>query len=195
VTSGDLKKAKRDVRRSVLAARDALTPAERDAKAAAIAAHLFAMDDVRAAEVVLAFWSFGSEVPTARLLETLGVGRRLLALPRIVGSDLEARTYEPGDPLEETSFGAMEPADGAPVDPSDLDVILTPAVAFDAQGRRVGYGGGFYDRLFPRAPGAARIGIGYDLQVRTEPLPAGGFDLRVHAIVTESGVLRIAGRT
>ncbi len=188
MTSAELKKAKRTVRREVLAARDAVSPAERTAKAAAIVAHLVAMDEVRSARTVMAFWSFGSEVPTQGLLAALHATGATVALPMVVGTELEVRSYAPGDAVEATAFGAMEPVAGTRLDPGDLDVVLTPAVAFDTEGRRVGYGGGFYDRLFPRAPRAVRIGVAFDLQVRAEPLPAGAFDLRVRAIVTESGV-------
>jgi 5-formyltetrahydrofolate cyclo-ligase len=190
VNAAALKKAKRAVRREVLAARDARPFAARQDEGARIQRHVLALEEIAGARTVLAFWSFGSEVPTGQLLAALATPTRVLALPRIVGDHLEPRAWAPGDPVEATAFGAMEPADGAFVDPSDLDVILTPAVAFDRDGRRVGYGGGFYDRLFPLAPRAFRLGIGLALQVREGPLPAGAFDLRVHAIVTGEGVHR-----
>ena len=61
---------------------------------------------------MLAFWSFGSELSTAPLIERLhGSGTRS-ALPRIVDGELEAADYRPGDPVTETSFGAFEPVGG-----------------------------------------------------------------------------------
>ena len=64
-------------------------------------------------------------------------------------------------------------------------------MAFDRSGRRVGYGGGFYDRFFPRTrPDTKRIGIGFDLQVLDEDLPGGPFDLGIDGVVTGSGVVR-----
>jgi 5-formyltetrahydrofolate cyclo-ligase len=190
VSSAELKKAKRAVRRRILARRDALSPRDVEVRGAAIAARALDLEEVRSAARVLAFWSFGSEVPTAPLLAGLWARGVSVTLPRIEDGDLRVRTYADGDPLTATSFGAMEPARGAEVDPADLDVIVTPGVAFDRQGRRIGYGGGFYDRLFPRAPRAARIAIAFDLQVVDVPLPAAAFDLPVHAIVTETAVLR-----
>jgi 5-formyltetrahydrofolate cyclo-ligase len=91
-----------------------------------------------------------------------------------------------------TSFGACEPVDGDVLDPAAIDVIVTPGVAFDRSGRRVGYGGGFYDRFFPRTrQDSVRIAIAFDVQVVDDDLPNGHFDLRVDAVVTESGVVRI----
>jgi 5-formyltetrahydrofolate cyclo-ligase len=72
--------------------------------------------------------------------------------------------------------------------------VITPAVAFDRTGARIGYGGGFYDRLFDEAPQAQRIGIAFSVQLRAEPLPSGASDRRVSVIVTESEVIR-AGPT
>ena len=72
-----------------------------------------------------------------------------------------------------------------------MDVIVTPAVAFDRRGRRVGYGGGYYDRFFLRARSDAfRVGAAFGVQLVDGDLPAGHFDLRVHAVVTESEVVR-----
>jgi 5-formyltetrahydrofolate cyclo-ligase len=188
--SHELKRAKRDVRRRVLALRDALTPSEREALGARIHASFLGLPEVEAARTVLLFWSFGSEVPTAPLLATLADAGRRVVLPRIAGDELALRTYAPGEPLTATSFGAMEPAGGDPVEPDELDAIGVPAVAFDGSGRRVGYGGGFYDRLFPRASRASRIGLAFGVQVVSEELPAGHFDLRVDVLVTEEEVFR-----
>jgi len=191
----ELKRAKRDVRRGVLAERDLLPPAVRADRAAAIAERVLGLEEMRSARTVLAFWSFGSEVPTAPMLRGMHDLGLVVALPRIEGAELQVLPYEPGDPLAETTFGAMEPAGGDPIDPTAIDVIVTPGVAFDRQGRRVGYGGGFYDRLFPLANRARRIAVAFDLQVVDASLPAGRSDWSVHAIVTETGTIRCSGST
>lgn len=196
-SSGALKRAKRDVRRAVLAERDSLTEAERTARAEAITRRFLELPEVMEAGSILAFWSFGSEVPMSPLIEALHDRGVRVSLPRIVGGDLEPRAYAPGDRLTATAFGAMEPAAARPVDPADLDVIATPAVAFDRTGARVGYGGGFYDRFFLTTRTAClRAGVAFDLQLcpADRALPAGSFDLKVDAIVTESETLRCAAR-
>lgn len=190
-TSAELKRAKRDVRRRVLAAREAIPAAQREALAARVTERFLALPEVEAASVVMAFWSFGSELPTAPLIEALLAKDRVVALPRIVAGELEPRTWGPGEPLSGTPFGAMEPAAGTVVDPASIDVIATPAVAFDRAGGRVGYGGGFYDRFFPRTrPDATRLGLGFGVQLVDEALPGAAFDLRVDTIVTESETVR-----
>ncbi|MGZ4110021.1 MAG: 5-formyltetrahydrofolate cyclo-ligase, partial [Actinomycetota bacterium] len=135
--------------------------------------------------------SFGSEVDTAPLIAALHADGIRVVLPRIVDGELEPRVYVPGDPVSETAFGAREPLEGLALDPADIDVVITPAVAFDRSGRRVGYGGGYYDRFFRRTrPDAVRVGIGFDLQLMDDELPGGHFDLRVDVVVTGSEVVR-----
>lgn len=193
MNSGELKRAKRDVRRTAIARRDALDEDERTARSDVITARFMALPEVEAAACVLAFWSFGSEVSTAALIDALLDRGTVVALPRIADGELKAAAYRRGDPLVHTSFGAFEPERGAVVDPATIDAIAVPGVAFDRAGRRVGYGGGFYDRFLARTrEDAARIAVAFALQLSPpgEALPAGHHDLTVHLVVTESEVVR-----
>ena len=193
MSSGELKRAKRDVRRRVLETRDATDEAARARDATEVTERVLALPEIEAASTVLAFSSFGSELPMLPMIEALVARGICVGLPVIVGTEIDARTWRPGEPTTTTSFGAEEPADGAPVDPSSIDVILTPAVAVDRTGRRVGYGGGFYDRFLPRTrDDAVRVAVVLAEQLVDEDLPAGSFDLRVDAIVTPEEVIRCA---
>jgi 5-formyltetrahydrofolate cyclo-ligase len=193
MNSAELKRAKREVRRRVLARRDALPEADRARLGGLAVDHLMSCPELAAPVTVFAFWSFGSEVPTAPLLEQLDRAGSTVCLPRIDGADIQAVAYRPGDELRSTGFGAMEPARGTAVPASELDVIVVPSVAFDRDGRRVGYGGGYYDRfLGGTEAGAFRVGLAFALQVLDEALPSGSFDRRVDAVVTELGVRRLA---
>ena len=191
MTSDALKRAKREVRRRVLARRDAIDPEARERAAARVTERVLALPEVAAATTVLAFSSFGSELPMLPLIGALVERGVRVGLPVITGTDIVARAWRPGDPTVETSFGALEPADGAPIEPSAIDVTLTPAVAVDRTGRRVGYGGGFYDRFLLRTRSdAVRVAVILAEQLVHEDLPAGAFDLRVDAIVTPNEVIR-----
>lgn len=191
MSGAELKNAKRRVRRQVLAARDALAPELRDELARRVIARFVALPEMGAAGTVMAFWSFGSELSTAPLLAKLVAKGVTVALPRIVDGAMEARSWRPGDPMTQTSFGAMEPSQGGFLEPDAVDVIATPAAAFDRRGRRVGYGGGFYDLFFPRTRvDALRAGVGFSLQLLDEDLPAGHFDARVDVVVTEEETVR-----
>jgi len=195
VPSHRLKQAKRALRGEVLAVRDALPPEERGRRSVAIAERLLDLPEARAASVVLAFSSFGSEVDTARILQGLQGDGRTVALPRVQGQDVVPVTYALGDDLTETRFGAHEPAAGRALTPAELDLVIVPGVAFDRRGARVGYGGGFYDRLLPSLrPGVRAIAVAFELQV-VEEVPVGGMDRRVDAIVTERATYLVAPET
>jgi 5-formyltetrahydrofolate cyclo-ligase len=192
VRSQDLKKAKRTVRRAVLAVRDGLSTEERAAQAAAVTDRVLALPEMAGAQTVMAFSSFGSELPTTQLIEALDAAGVKVALPVIADGEIEAHAFRPGDPTTRTHFGALEPVvRDVPVPPTAIDVVVVPAVAFDRTGRRVGYGGGFYDRFLPRTRAdTARVGVGLSVQLLDEPVPAGDFDLRVDVVVVPDEVIR-----
>jgi 5-formyltetrahydrofolate cyclo-ligase len=189
-TSRELKRAKRAVRRTVLSTRDAIPVAERERLGAVITARFLDLPEVVSVHSVMAFSSFGSEVPTTDLIERLLARDVLVLLPAIVDGDLESRRYEPGVEMTPTSFGALEPA-GEGIDPTAIEVVCTPGVAFDRSGNRVGYGGGFYDRfLLKTSPKTIRAGLAFGRQVVDDELPSGPTDLRVDVVVTESETIR-----
>lgn len=187
--SAALKREKARIRRAVLEQRDALPADVRAEWGERIAARFVELPEVGEAEAVMVFSSFGSEVPTGPLVERLRARGIVVALPRIEGADLVAVPYVPGDPVRATAFGAFEPVAPDVLDPAALDVIGVPGVAFDLQGRRIGYGGGYYDR-FLRGLRTCSVAVAFGLQVVDRPLPAGNFDLPVRAIVTEDETIR-----
>jgi 5-formyltetrahydrofolate cyclo-ligase len=189
-----LKRAKRQVRRGVLEARDAIAPDLRERWGNRIADRAIELPEIREAGTVMLFSSFGSEVPTGPMIERLRERGVTVALPRIEDRDLVPVAYVPGDPVRPASFGAVEPVGPDALDAASLDVVIVPGVVFDRSGGRVGYGGGYYDR-FLRDLAAFRVGIAFSLQVVDGRLPAGSFDLPVHAIVTEEETIRPMGAT
>lgn len=114
-----------------------------------------------------------------------------LALPRILkeAAPLGFLSWTPGAALEKGRYGLGEP----PLTCSVLrpQVVLVPLLAFDAKGRRLGYGGGYYDRslsaLRAKGPSVVAIGIGYSAQ-ELEALPEGAYDERLDAVLSEDGL-------
>ena len=195
MNSAQLKRAKRAVRRAVLAARDEIPPERRSAVGARVTDRFLSLPEVASAATVMLFWAFGSEVPTGPMIERLHERGVRVALPRIEDGDLVPIGYAPGDPTTEVYFGAREPAGGEAIAPATIDVVAVPGVAFDRRGRRVGYGGGYYDRfLAGLRPGSGTTPFtaspAFAVQVVDDDLPAGSFDLPVDAIVTEEETIR-----
>ena len=146
--SAALKREKARLRRAVLEERDALPPDVRAERGERIAGAIRRAPRGRGRpKAVMVFSSFGSEVPTGPLIERLRARGIVVALPRIEGADLVAVPFGPGDPVRATTFGAFEPVAAGRLDPAALDVVGVPGVAFDRRGRRIGYGGGYYDRF------------------------------------------------
>ena len=185
-----LKQDKRALRRAVLAERDALSGTERAARSEAIVDRLLGLDEAAGAGAVLAFWSFGSEVDTAPLLDRLHSGGTTIALPVTRDGDIVPVIWTPGSSMTETSFGSREPTDGRVLDAGELDLIVVPGVAFDRSCHRLGYGGGFYDRLLASTrQGTAAVAIAFGMQV-VDRVPTGPLDRPVDAVVTEDDVIR-----
>jgi 5-formyltetrahydrofolate cyclo-ligase len=185
-----LAERKRDIRRSVLHERDALLEEDRRARSAAITERLMALPELRSTRTVMAFWSFGSEVDTSRLIEALHAAGKRVALPRVDGREVAAVVYVPGDPTTATSFGAMEPTSAEIVRPTEIDVVIAPGVAFDRNGGRIGYGGGFYDRFLRSVRADTQvIGLAFAVQLVDE-VPRSEHDRLVDVVVTEEEVLR-----
>jgi 5-formyltetrahydrofolate cyclo-ligase len=103
-----------------------------------------------------------------------------------VGSPLTFRGWWPAMEMVAERFGTFRPTgpERAP------HVLFVPLLAFDRAGRRLGYGGGFYDRTLPLLPGATAIGCAFAAQEMAE-VPADAHDARLAAVATERGIIRI----
>lgn len=143
-------------------------------------------DALPAAQIVALYRAMGSELDTDALAGTLEAAGRRLCLPVVVQRDapMEFRAWSPGEPLEIDAAGGPAPLPLADVIRPDL--ILTPLLAFDDQGGRLGQGGGHYDRTFAAQPDAIRIGFAYAGQ-RVERLALEPHDIRLHGVLTETG--------
>ena len=114
-----------------------------------------------------------------------------ICVPVVVaaGSPLEFHEWTPETKMVEGAFGAAVPADSALLIP---DIVITPLVAFDRSGYRLGYGGGFYDRSFAELSEMKKItavGFAYDAQ-ELMMVPREDTDYPLDAIITERGILR-----
>jgi 5-formyltetrahydrofolate cyclo-ligase len=184
-----LRSAKKNLRASVIARRDALDVETRRRDSQAITAKLLALPAYRAAGVVCAYASFGSEFDTAAFCsDVVAAGKRLL-LPRVnhAARVLELREVKNlGGDLVAGVWGIREPAERCPIVPSyTVEFLLVPGVAFAATGKRLGYGGGFYDCLLSGLNATTpRVAAAFALQV-VDSIPTGPDDQHVHLIVTE----------
>lgn len=187
-SSGDLKRAKRALRREMLERRDALSPPERLRRSRSIVERVAALPEIAGVMLLLTYRAMGSEVDP-RGIEDLLVGAAF-ALPKVVGPAIVPIGFHAGDALVRSALGPEEPRSDDAVPVGAIGAVLVPGVAFDRRGGRIGYGGGFYDRFAASLPAhTPRIALAYGLQVLAE-VPTGGTDRPVDLIVTEDEVIR-----
>ena len=161
----------------------------------AIADHLLASPEVRRAATVAAYVSVGTEPGTGPLLEALAsLGRRVILPVVLPDLDLDWAVYDGPGSLERARRGLLEPIGRRlGVDAvATADVVLTPGLAVDRTGTRLGQGGGCYDRALGRVPvGTFTCTLLYDGEVLDE-VPAAPHDRRVTAAVTPAGLIPLS---
>lgn len=161
----------------------------RNGFAAAIAAQADALAPT-GGDVVAGYWAFREEADPRQLMLALAGKGHPLALPCVVArhTPLRFHLWRENDAVRVGAFGVTEPQVSAEVvTPS---VLLVPLLAFDAEGYRLGYGGGYYDRTLQvlRARRSVRaVGIAYAGQ-EFEKLPHDEHDQRLDAVLTEQGL-------
>lgn len=138
--------------------------------------------------IVSGYWPLADELDPRPCMDRLARLGHPLALPRVRGRGrpLAFHAWRPGDELFAGPFGVMEPSPDAPV--VSPRILLVPLLAFDRQGRRLGYGAGYYDMVLrdlrARDPAPIAIGMAFADQ-EVEEVPAGPRDQTLDAVATE----------
>lgn len=188
-------RVKQEFRRRMKNLRAALPREARAARSQAAAERVLALEAFRQANTVLSFVAVRAEIDPTGVVQAAREAGKRMALPRVDFDQMELRVHawRADDSLEVGGYGIPEPAASAPeVDAGEVDLVLVPALAVDAEGYRIGYGQGFYDRLLPTLPNALRCALAYDFQLLGE-VPRTAGDEPVHVIATDSRVMMIGG--
>jgi 5-formyltetrahydrofolate cyclo-ligase len=185
---------KRYIRRSIRAVRRGLSEVERLARSRRVWERVAALSCYQQARVVLGYMAFDHEVLTDGLIRRAMASGKQLVLP-LVQADRQGMALYGIEDLEHDVApgyrGILEPLPQRTraVAPETLELALIPGVAFDLRGGRLGFGGGFYDRLLGRLPRAIpTVGLAFDFQVIPR-LPSQPHDIMLEAIVTERRVI------
>lgn len=183
---------KSELRTRLVDSRDSLHPHQRRHADRQICAHLLRLLDDRDYVDIAAFVAFRGEPDLSDALAAISEAGRRIWLPVVDGSSMTFRRWRPGDEMAPNRFGIPEPTAGRECDPRRLEMVLTPLVAYDGNGKRLGMGAGFYDRAFeflradPDA-GPWLIGVAYAMQ-QVDSLPSDPWDIPVGGVVTERGL-------
>ena len=189
--SPEIAQAKKALRSQIIRRRDDL-PSAKSLEGSAVVARHADLFSARFGQqgCISVYACMGSEIDPAPLCERLTDLGHVLCLPVMIelGQPLVFRQWRPGDALEPKKWGILEPLARAPV--VEPDLILLPMVAFDAQGWRLGYGGGFYDRTLARLRSLktiVAIGLAFDEQ-EVDAVPHAAYDERLDLVLTPSGL-------
>ena len=182
-----LAQRKRDLRRLAL---DRRRSAVSKSANEAATKHLIASLEAAPSNLAISgYMPIGTEIDPVPALTAIAETGRTICLPVIQGRGqaLLFRHWTPASPMIEGDFGALIPRGGDYISPG---IVVTPLLAFDATGARMGYGGGFYDRTLQslqRNPDLSAIGFAFAAQ-EIELVPTEPTDQRLDAIVTENGI-------
>jgi len=184
--------AKREARARARHARDGVNLVERRAAAHELSLILLSLSELAGARAILAYAALPNELDPAPAIWRLRKRGVRIAYPRIEAPGVLGMHFVDHEmELVPGPFGLAQPSEHAPhVSHAVIDAVIIPGVAFDEQGTRLGYGGGYYDRLLPMMrPECMRIGIAFDEQVLSH-IPTEEHDACVDVLVTPSRIIR-----
>ncbi|WP_342597846.1 5-formyltetrahydrofolate cyclo-ligase [Cyanobacterium aponinum UTEX 3222] len=182
-----MNKEKKQLRKKYLQERLTLSPLQWQEKSKQICQHLSESLLISNSKIILSYLSFKQE-PDLSLLHH--DKRKIWGLPRCQGNELIWHQFTSVNDLEIGKYGILEPSTHSPlIYPHQVDLILVPAVGCDRFGYRLGYGGGYYDRLFaqPLWQNIVRMGIVFDFAY-VDKLIKESWDKPLDYICTESGI-------
>lgn len=153
-----------------------------------LCAQLKTWSEFNQAKTILAYFSFRREPNLESLFET----SCRWGFPRCSNHTMSWHVWSPATSLELRigEYGILEPPSHAPtLKPEDVDLILVPAVACDVRGYRLGYGGGFYDRMLSLPEWASKLTIGIVFEfARLPEIPTDPWDRSLQGVCTEAGL-------
>ena len=172
---------KRTIRKEIRAKIAELSTEEKQALSAQIFSKIERLPEIEEASVVALFVSLADEPITTDIIAHLSRTKRVV-VPRIEGDEMNF--YDIAEGLQPGAYGIMEPISTAPIEPSEIDVMIVPGVVFTRNGARCGRGKGFYDKYLSRSGFRAyTIGVCYPCQI-VETLPTEEHDKVLDRVIT-----------
>lgn len=182
---------KRELRQSILARRRSLSALEAGASALTIQKVFISSAEFRRARTVGLYAPIQNEVDTTEVFNEALASSRSVLYPVVRGECLEFRHVLAPDSLCKGAYGILEPDTSCEIcDPREADLIVVPGIAFDATGKRIGYGKGYYDRALHHLEGMGKlVGFCYDFQL-VETIAGEPHDVTMDLLITDKRVIR-----
>ena len=176
---------KKALRRMIGEKKRSLTESEIEARSCVLAEKLFLTQEYRQSQSLYAYLSFNQEVRTGPIIRRAWSDGKRVAVPKVMGSEMVFIWLSSFDELApQGAFGILEPIEDGPVADDETALMLMPGLAFDYEGHRVGYGGGYYDRFLAREPLHPKVALCYGFQLLNY-LEADAHDVPVDRFITD----------
>ena len=159
---------KKELRRTIRERKRAMTEEEIVSRSEKLG-QLFAQSQAyKAAKTIYGYLPYNQEVRTVPMLEQALKDGKRVAVPKVYGDEMKFLYLDDLSQVEKGYAGIPEPIADGPVADDDTALVLMPGLAFDPQGHRIGYGGGFYDKFLAAEPNHPTLALCYEFQMLPE---------------------------
>lgn len=177
---------KKEIRKRIRELRANLSIEQIESRSKIITDKILKHPEFQKAELVLCYIDAKGEVQTEEIIRKSWKMCKKVAVPKVQEKEMEFFEITSFEDLEPGNFGIKEPIEGcmkADIQNSRT-VVIMPGVAFDMEGNRIGYGGGYYDRYFQHKQDIFRIAPAYEMQI-VNKITADEFDIKVDCVLTD----------
>ena len=174
---------KKDLRAFVRAKKRAMTPAQVEAASARLAQQLFRHPAYQAARSLYGYLSYNQEVRTIPIMRQAQADGKRVAVPKVYGDTMKFLWLDDLDAVAPGAYNIPEPIADEPEADDETALVLMPGLAFDPEGHRCGYGGGFYDKFLAAHPNHPTIALCYGFQM-FDHLDVDAHDIPVDAVLS-----------
>lgn len=173
---------KQELRRHIREQKRAMTNAQIEEKSTRLGQLFAASSLYREATAIYGYMPYNQEVRTVPMLEQAIADGKRVAVPKCCGDEMKFIWMDDLTQVEKGYAGIPEPVADGPVADDPHALVLMPGLAFDREGHRIGYGGGFYDKFLAQEPNHPTLALCYDFQMM-EHLETEEFDIPVDCVL------------
>ena len=173
---------KQELRKAIRTRKRAMTEEEIERRSRSLCQKFLESDAYRACRTLYGYLPYNQEVRTVPILAQALADGKQVAVPKVYGDDMKFIVLADLTQVSRGYAGIPEPIADEPVAEDETALVLMPGLAFDPQGHRIGYGGGFYDKFLSREPNHPTLALCYELQM-VEHLETEEFDIPVDTVI------------
>jgi len=173
---------KKTLRKTIREQKQAMTPQQIAEKSEKLKALFLETPQYQQAKTLYGYLPYNQEVRTVPILQQALADGKQVAVPKVYGDKMKFILLTDLDRVAEGYAGIPEPVEDTPVAEDSTALVLMPGLAFDREGHRIGYGGGFYDKFLSCEPNHPTVALCYDFQV-LEKLETEAFDVPVDLVL------------